>query len=398
MPKVSAEIIQWARETAGFSIETAAKKLGLKDSRDISAEKKLRQLESGGEEPSRALLVKMAKHYRRPLLTFYMSQPPRRGDRGEDFRTLPHGKVETEEALLDALIRNIKARQGMLRSLIEDEDDFIPVSFVGSGKITDGIEGIAAAIKETIGFHLEDFSKKPSLSAAFTYLRGLVEDAGVFVLLIGNLGSHHTTIDVTTFRGFALSDDIAPFIVINDQDAQAAWSFTLLHELTHLWLGQTGVSGARAEQKIERFCNDVAGEVLLPIEELSGLTIANHEDFESVVKIVTEFAAVRKLSSSMVSYRLYREKIIDETTWRELSCFYRQSWLKNRNAARKVAKEKGRKGPTYYTVRKHRIGNTLISYVGQMMASGLVTTTKAGKILGVKPSNVHHLIEGSQPI
>jgi Zn-dependent peptidase ImmA (M78 family) len=103
-------------------------------------------------------------------------------------------------------------------------------------------------------------------------------------LLIGNLGSHHTTIDVTTFRGFALSDDVAPFIVINDQDAQAAWSFTLLHELTHLWLGQTGVSGARAEQKIERFCNDVAGEVLLPIEELSGLTIANHEDFESVVK------------------------------------------------------------------------------------------------------------------
>jgi len=35
-----------------------------------------------------------------------------------------------------------------------------------------------------------------------------------------------------------------PFIVINDQDARAAWSFTALHEVAHLGLGTTGVSPA----------------------------------------------------------------------------------------------------------------------------------------------------------
>ena len=82
----------------------------------------------------------------------------------------------------------------------------------------------------------------------------------MFVLLAGNLGSHHSAIPVSAFRGFAIADPIAPFIVINDGDAKAAWSFTLLHELAHLWLGATGVSGGVPEMQIERFCWDAAGE------------------------------------------------------------------------------------------------------------------------------------------
>ncbi len=94
--------------------------------------------------------------------------------------------------------------------------------------------------------------------------------AGIFVLLIGNLGSHHTALDVELFRGFALSDKVAPFVVIaNDQDSEQAWSFTLLHELAHIWLGQTGVSSGRPTSAIETFCNDVAGRVLLPSDEIA---------------------------------------------------------------------------------------------------------------------------------
>jgi len=75
--------------------------------------------------------------------------------------------------------------------------------------------------------------------------------AGIFVLLKGNLGSYHSNIAVTAFRGFALSDDIVPFIVVNDRDIESAWSFTLVHEMAHLILGQTGISGAYGEKQIE---------------------------------------------------------------------------------------------------------------------------------------------------
>jgi len=53
------------------------------------------------------------------------------------------------------------------------------------------------------------------------------------------------------------------------QDSDTAWSFTLLHELPHIFLGQTGVSGSTAGTPVEIFCNDVAGRVLLPPAELA---------------------------------------------------------------------------------------------------------------------------------
>lgn len=82
MPRVNPEILVWARETAGLSAAEAARKLGYKDSDRASAAQKLAEFEEGVKEPSRSLLSKMAQQYRRPLLAFYLSQPPAKGDRG----------------------------------------------------------------------------------------------------------------------------------------------------------------------------------------------------------------------------------------------------------------------------------------------------------------------------
>ena len=87
MPKVNPTIMVWARETAGLTQEEAAKKLGFQDSSRSSAVEKLALIESGQKEPSRSRLVKMAGQYRRPLLTFYLSKPPQKSNRGVDLRT-----------------------------------------------------------------------------------------------------------------------------------------------------------------------------------------------------------------------------------------------------------------------------------------------------------------------
>src|SRR5437660_11561272 len=86
---VNPDILTWARETAGLSAEDAARALGFSDTRSRSAAERLRALETGDEEPSRSVLLRMAKAYRRALLVFYLSEPPRTGDRGQDFRTVP---------------------------------------------------------------------------------------------------------------------------------------------------------------------------------------------------------------------------------------------------------------------------------------------------------------------
>ena len=85
MPDVNPEIMVWARETAGLTPDIAARKLGFRDSARSSAAEKLEAIEYGDKEPSRPQLLKMVDVYRRPLLTFYLSKPPKRGDRGATF-------------------------------------------------------------------------------------------------------------------------------------------------------------------------------------------------------------------------------------------------------------------------------------------------------------------------
>src|SRR5262249_16256045 len=146
------------------------------------------------------------------------------------------------------------------------------LAFIGSVTVNQPVDRLAEIISKHLRFSLDAFRARKNIDEAFAYVRERVENAGVFVLLLGNLGSYHTNIPLEAFRRFALPDSIAPMIVINDLDARSAWSFTAFHELVHLWLGATGVSGANDTQnKIEQFCNDVAGELLLPRAELESL-------------------------------------------------------------------------------------------------------------------------------
>ena len=396
MPQINPEILVWARETARLTPEEAVSRLGLRDARGVAAVDRLAALEAGEALPTRPMLLKMAKQYRRPLLTFYMSAPPRKGERGRDFRSLPEGHSETAEALLDALIRDVRARQSMVRALLEDEEEAKPISYVASMRMSDGVAALVTAIRERLNFTLQAFRSTNSSEEAFAFLRARTEAAGVFVLLIGNLGSHHTAIDVETFRGFALADEIAPFVIINDQDAPAAWSFTLLHELAHLWLGETGVSGAFAEAAIEQFCNRVASELLLPSEELADLQVDDTMDLDTAQAHITNFAEDRHLSRSMVAYRLYQTGRIEREAWSRLSDFFRQKWLQTRAERRERAREK-EGGPSYYVVRRHRVGAALIELVRRTMADGVLAPSKAGKILGVKPANVQLLVNPAGP-
>ncbi len=391
MPQVNPEILRWARETAGLSEAEAAVKLGIREARGIAPVDRLRALEEGDPAPTRPMLVKMAKQYLRPLLTFYLATPPQRGDRGQDFRTLPQDHSPADEALLDALIRSVQARQSLVRSAILDEDDASPLGFVGSATMAEGVDHVLSSIRETLSLSLEELRQVRNADEAFQVLRARTEGVGVFVLLLGNLGSYHTNMDLETFRGFALADEIAPFILINDQDHHGAWSFTLLHELTHLWLGQTGVSGGTPERAVEKFCNDVASEFLLPTGELSELEEVGSLDLEGSVARISAFATARNLSHSMVAYRLFRRRIIGAARWRQLKRHFRARWLENREYRRARAKT-APGGPDYYVIRRHRLGSALVQLTARLMAVGALTTSKAGQVLGVKPKNVQTLV------
>jgi Zn-dependent peptidase ImmA (M78 family)/transcriptional regulator with XRE-family HTH domain len=399
---INPSILTWARESAGLDLEEAANRIGLTSSTTVTAADKLAQFESGERSPSRNQLMKFSAVYRRPLVTFYMKEPPTRGERGEDFRRLSGSVSKRENALLDTLLRDVRARQEMVRALLEDDEDFHSIDFVGSARLGDGMQALVGSIGKTLGFDQADVSaRKGSADDLFKQLRSKAENVGVFVLLIGDLGSHHSALSAEVFRGFAIADKVAPFIVINDQDAKAARSFTLVHELAHLWLGRSGVSGApdtnapkTPHERVEAFCNDVASEFLLPAYGLGRRPDAlNVEDKRVAHDLVSGIAETWSVSEPLVAYRLYRIRWISRPIYEALVADYAARW----RAAQQKAKDNAREvegGPSYYVVKQSKLGNALVEVVRRTLRDNLLTHTKAAKVLGVKPSSVEPLLRG----
>lgn len=385
MPKVNPDILSWARETAGLSLDEAAKAIGLGSARGKTGGQRLADLEAGEGEPSRQQLARMAEKYRRPLVSFYLSARPPAGQRGEDFRRAPKAPPPDFNPRLDALIRNVRARQDVVRFLLEDDENE-PLSFVASARIADGVDSVASSIVNTIGFQLADFRSAGDIDKAFTYLRDRLERSGIFVLVLGDLGSHHSRIESRAFRGYAIADPIAPFIVINDNDARAAWSFTALHEAAHIWLGQTGLSGASHEAAVERFCNDVAAAILLPVQEMRAIEAAALRSFDDSVATITSFAANRNLSRAMVAYLLLRANKINADRYRDLDDHFYAAWLASRE--KKADKDAQGQGPNRYVVLRHRLGPALVGLARQYVETGSLSPTKASSLLGVKPASV----------
>lgn len=393
MPKINHEILSWARKNTGLSVETAARKLVIKDGKTASAADKLLAYENGTKDPSESMLFRMSKVYRQSLLTFYLERPPRRGDRGQDFRTLTGLEFMTEENFYaDVLIQEIKARQSTLKESLMEEDETIPLAFIGKNTVAHGVAGILATVREVMDIDLNEYRKQVNHRGSFRFLRQRAEDSGIFVLLKGNLGSYHTNISLNVFRGFTLSDEIAPFIVINNQDNHAAWSFTLLHEIAHLVLGQTGISGssARRVEETEKLCNDVASRFLLPEEEFETFNLSDPESGR-IENDIEDYAFSRKVSSTHVAYRLYLRGDIKRDLWIRLRDFYRTQWLENEQRRKKESSNRNiRIDPQ--VVNRYRLG-ALVPLVKRLASSQILTTAKAAMLLDVHPLKVHQLFE-----
>jgi Zn-dependent peptidase ImmA (M78 family) len=176
--------------------------------------------------------------------------------------------------------------------------------------------------------------------------------------------------------------------VVNDQDAKAAWSFTLLHELAHLLLGETGVSGGAPQAGIEQLCNDTAATVLLAPDEIYALALTGGAGDIAQINALADHARV---SRTMVTYQLFRADRITFSQWEGLRDQFRTEWLANRERTRDRNRTQDG-GPNWYTVRRHRLGTALLAVARQGIADGSLTPTRAGRILGVKPMAVYPLL------
>ena len=190
-------------------------------------------------------------------------------------------------------------------------------------------------------------------------------------------------------------------IVINDNDAKTAWSFTLAHELVHIFVGSTGISGAPTthepntpKARVERFCNDVAGEMLLPTEALR--MVERLSSTEAVQRKAEVLAHEWGVSAPMAAYRIWRTGRTDADTYGEVAHIFAERWRRAREQQRGDRTDDN-SGPSFYVVRRHRLGDAVLRAVGAGLRADTITHSRAGQVFGVRPGAVEAVLERPQP-
>ncbi|WP_288447429.1 ImmA/IrrE family metallo-endopeptidase [uncultured Chryseobacterium sp.] len=202
-----------------------------------------------------------------PFGYMFLPQPPNETIPLPFFRT---GKATTNKVSLNVFhtVQIVQDRQNWLTEYLE-ELNFPELDFVGKFSIKDKYIDIVNDIRNVLKLELDWASKHNKWEEALDYLTIKIEEAGIIVTYNGIVGNNtHRVIDVNECRGFVLVNKKAPFLFINSADAKAAQMFTIIHELAHVWLGESaGFDNANllpADDPLELLCDKVAAELLVP--------------------------------------------------------------------------------------------------------------------------------------
>lgn len=379
---ITPSVMFWARDRSGLGIEEAAKKIG-RSVEDIEA------WEDGSLLPSIAQARKAAKIYKRPLAVFYLPEPPKDFETLRDFRSLPDEVPRDYSPELSILVRTALEHQIWMRDFLIEEK-IHPLTFVGSVSTDDTAEKTALDITDKLDLSPDEQRSCYSREDALRLWINKTEQAGIFVFRQGQ-------IDLEEARGFAISDEYAPFIYLNPDDAKAAQIFTLAHELAHLWLNQSGISNLEPprrrrlndEDKIELMCNKIASEAVLNSKSFNAewQKMDHSRPLEELIeKLSKEF----KVSEEVIARRLKEKQILSQKQYLTLREKFQIRWREYKTKEKIKLKEiKG--WPSYYTMKIFNNGYSFTNTVVSAFENGAISGREASSLLDIKVNNIPKL-------
>jgi Zn-dependent peptidase ImmA (M78 family) len=255
---IKPELLRWACERAGYGTEALTHRFP-----------HLPAWERNEAQPTFKQLEDFAKATHTAIGYLFLAEPPVEKVPIPDFRTSGTETVESPSPDLLDTIYLCQQRQEWYREFARFAGDK-PFSFVGSVGVAGDIVRIAETIRQALGFDLGARRKARTWTEALSQFIGQADEVGVLVMVNGVVGNNNRRkLDPDEFRGFALSDDLAPLVFINGADTKSAQMFTLAHELAHIWLGQSALSNdgpvSTPSHSVEIWCNQVAAEILVPL-------------------------------------------------------------------------------------------------------------------------------------
>lgn len=374
---INNNILKWAMLRAGVSEDE------LGDRMSVRVDKVLGWV-MGDSHPTFAQAQKMAKILGIPFGYFYLNEPPAEVLPVADFRTVSSGKisldVNTKNFLQDTFYKLDWYKDYL------DAQGHTKLDFVGSMSLKDSPEAVANSIRERLRLH-----PRPKVANHEDYLKYLVAEAeaiGIWVMRTSMVGNNtHRLLSTEVFRGIAISDQLAPLIVINSSDAKSAQIFTLIHEIAHIWIGQSGISNVdlvaaatARDSETEAFCNKVAAEVLTPVTEFK-LKWRAGVQLEDQADVLADYF---KVSRIVIARRALGLNFITREIYQKYSALEAARWA----ALAKKQKLNSTGSPPQHVMMPVRYGRNFTKSVLAEAVRGSMLLKEASTLLGMKPGRV----------
>jgi Zn-dependent peptidase ImmA (M78 family)/DNA-binding XRE family transcriptional regulator len=371
---VTPRLVRWARERNSLTADAAAQRVNV-------AVARLTAWEQGEERPTFRQAQNLAQKLNVPFGFLFLSAPPSEEIPLPDLRTLTGAPLRPPSPNFLDLVNDVLRKQQWYREYQESEEAQ-PVPFIGRFTLRDGPERIAGDIASTLGINNAMRQESPNWEQFLQEFIRRAERVGVLVLRSGIVENNtHRQLDVDEFRGFAISDSLAPLVFVNAQDAKTAQIFTLAHELAHLWIGESGISNpdhmrrpSQQPNEIDRLCDQVAAETLVPNRDFE----LRWQDWRSVDTNLQRLAIQYRVSQFVVLRRAYEN---DKITFEEYRAYYQELVANLRPRG-------SQGGGDFYRTLLARSSRTLTSALLAATAEGRISDRDAARLLNVKVRTV----------
>lgn len=358
--EVTPSVLRWARESSGYDLEEAAKRIGANPEKLAAAEAGVVQLTLRQAENA-------ADTYDRPLAVLFMDSPPPEEPQSAQFRQLPDAPAPPWPPGMVRMARRIQSRQMAaieLYELVEEEPRWPTISALLS---TESASSLSDAARRILGVTLDQqFSWRDGYKALRRWTDA-VEGLGILVAQSGE-------VSLELMRGFASLDAVVPAVVINAQDDPRARAYTLIHEMGHLTLGARRESVADPEG----WCDEFAGNVIMPPSPLterylrtSGTTLERVDALAGIFSVTPAAATVRSIRVGLLT-QAEGNQVLEE--------------IRRRHHPRGDGG-----GGNYYTTQIGRVGPSFIRLVFSALENQALTYPMAAGLLDVKVNNFQKL-------
>jgi Zn-dependent peptidase ImmA (M78 family)/transcriptional regulator with XRE-family HTH domain len=376
---IKPELLVWARRSAGFSLDAAATKLRVSEDR-------LHSWEAGEARPTIAQLRMAARVYKRPLAIFYLPEPPLDFQPLRDYRRVPDAQLGQLSPGLLAVIRRARAVREAALELRELADEPVdPAPKLDEGTADPERFGVAA--RALLGVTLAQQAAWQDPRRALNAWLDAVSGLDVLVL-------QAQSIPVQEMRGFSISMDRLPVVVLNGGDSPRGRIFTLLHEFAHVLLHTDGVcdvlprrQARRPADEIEIFCNQVAAAALMPLDAFRAEPALQNPPADRRWSEATIRGLSEKYSASQeaVVRRLYSVGLADWDFLQEKGAEYRAAFQAFREEQkRKRLEEKRSGGPSHYRMKVRDLGRGFIESALDAYYRRAITGSDLSEYLEIK--------------